>query len=98
VINKVKIVGSAQRRRPGAVLQHGSFLLRKSPHTPELPGLAEFVASTESAPVWAERLQKCVPDALGLVAEPDDFTETERERARVIEKQVYRNPEWTGRR
>ena len=36
-----KVVGSAQRRRRGAVLQHGSLLLAASPHAPELPGLTE---------------------------------------------------------
>jgi lipoate-protein ligase A len=35
-----KVMGSAQRRRPGAILQHGSLLLTTSPHAPELPGLA----------------------------------------------------------
>lgn len=34
-----KIMGSAQRRRPGALLQHGSLLLAPSPHAPELEGL-----------------------------------------------------------
>ena len=37
-----KIVGSAQRRRRGAVLQHGSILLRQSPHAPEFPGVHEL--------------------------------------------------------
>ena len=36
-----KIVGSAQRRRKGAVLQHGSLLTAASPHAPEAPGLRE---------------------------------------------------------
>ncbi len=37
-----KIVGSAQRRRRGAVLQHGSLLLRRSPFAPEYPGLLDL--------------------------------------------------------
>lgn len=40
----VKIVGSAQRRRRGAVLQHGAVLLDLSPTAPELPGLAQAAA------------------------------------------------------
>ncbi len=35
-----KVMGSAQRRIPGAVLQHGSLLLAPSPHAPLLRGLA----------------------------------------------------------
>ena len=34
-----KVMGSAQRRIPGAVLQHGSLLLAPSPHAPLLRGL-----------------------------------------------------------
>jgi lipoate-protein ligase A len=55
-----KIVGSAQRRRRGAVLQHGAVLLETSPTAPELPGLDRAgVASLDAdeliAP-WSERL------------------------------------------
>jgi lipoyl(octanoyl) transferase len=38
----VKIGGSAQRRRRGALLQHGSVLLGSSPASPELPGISEL--------------------------------------------------------
>src|SRR5690606_37813781 len=37
----VKIAGSAQRRRRGALLQHGALLLAASPAAPELAGLLE---------------------------------------------------------
>ena len=39
-----KIVGSAQRRRKGAVLQHGSILLRASEFAPEFPGIVDLAA------------------------------------------------------
>src|SRR6516225_3068398 len=42
VLGEAKIVGSAQRRRRGALLQHGATLLGQSPHTPELPGIREL--------------------------------------------------------
>ncbi len=42
---ETKIVGSAQRRERGAVLQHGSILFAQSPWTPELPGLRELTAN-----------------------------------------------------
>lgn len=38
-----KVLGSAQRRRRGAVLQHGSLLLRRSPFAAEHPGLVDLV-------------------------------------------------------
>jgi lipoyl(octanoyl) transferase len=44
VLNGQKIVGSAQRRRRGAVLQHGSVLLRRSEYAPQFPGLLDLLS------------------------------------------------------
>jgi lipoate-protein ligase A len=41
VLGTAKIAGSAQRNRRGAVLQHGSVLLERSPLAPTLPGIIE---------------------------------------------------------
>jgi lipoyl(octanoyl) transferase len=48
-----KICGSAQRRRKGALLQHGSILVAASSYAPELPGLQEL--SSQSLDI--EKLQ-----------------------------------------
>jgi lipoate-protein ligase A len=37
-----KVLGSAQRRHRGAILQHGSLLLERSSAAPELPGLGDL--------------------------------------------------------
>ncbi|AMV20946.1 biotin/lipoate A/B protein ligase family protein [Planctomyces sp. SH-PL14] len=42
VLGPHKILGSAQRRRRGAILQHGALLLAQSPHADEFPGIAEL--------------------------------------------------------
>jgi lipoyl(octanoyl) transferase len=47
-----KVLGSAQRRRKGAVLQHGGLLLAKSEFAPELPGLSDL-APNVSLPDFA---------------------------------------------
>ncbi|MBL9161140.1 MAG: lipoate--protein ligase family protein [Planctomycetaceae bacterium] len=47
----VKIVGSAQRRRRGAVLQHGSVLLDRSPAAPELAGIKQ-ISGKSITPRW----------------------------------------------
>jgi lipoate-protein ligase A len=39
-----KIMGSAQRRRRGAVLQHGSLLIRASEYAPQFPGVLDLVS------------------------------------------------------
>ncbi|MEZ6135126.1 MAG: hypothetical protein R3C53_09475 [Pirellulaceae bacterium] len=42
---QTKVMGSAQRRSKGALLQHGSLLLARSPHAPTLPGLMQLGVS-----------------------------------------------------
>ena len=42
VCDGYKVVGSAQRRLGGSVLQHGSILCRRSAYAPELPGLLDL--------------------------------------------------------
>jgi lipoate-protein ligase A len=57
ILKGQKVVGSAQRRCRGAVLQHGSILLAKSGYAPELPGirdLGDFQIETRDL---AERLR-----------------------------------------
>ncbi len=55
----IKIVGSAQRRRRGVTLQHGSILLAASSMTPALPGLCELSPSFKQA-----RFQTDLPAAI----------------------------------
>ncbi len=43
-----KIAGSAQRRRRGAVLQHGAVLLDASGCAPELPGISQVASASVS--------------------------------------------------
>ena len=45
VVNAAKVVGSAQRKQRGALLQHGAILLATSPHAPALPGIRELTGS-----------------------------------------------------
>ena len=54
VLGEHKVVGSAQRRRKGAILQHGSLLLRASEHAPDLLGLADLVQLSKCPVVSSE--------------------------------------------
>lgn len=47
-----KILGSAQRRRRGTVLQHGSLLLARSPFAPEFPGVVDLHPDVCRSPDW----------------------------------------------
>jgi len=42
MIGQAKVVGSALRKRRGALLQHGGILLARSHYTPTLPGIREL--------------------------------------------------------
>ncbi|MBN2477057.1 MAG: lipoate--protein ligase family protein [Pirellulales bacterium] len=64
LLDAAKIAGSAQRRRRGAVLQHGSVLLRRSRMAPEVLGIEELtkkkVALDDLLRVWRDMLGKCL--------------------------------------
>jgi len=73
-----KVLGSAQRRRKGAVLQHGSLLLRRSPHAPEFPGLAELASQPLNESRLAEDLTHSLLELLQAnLARPEPLTATE---------------------
>lgn len=48
-----KVAGSAQRRRRGAVLQHGSVLLRASALAADEPGVLDLANEPSNAPLFA---------------------------------------------
>ena len=61
-----KVVGSAQRRRRGAVLQHGSVLLETSPHAPDIPGILDLNPGVSLPIDLAERLGISISDRLSI--------------------------------
>jgi lipoate-protein ligase A len=98
VVGRAKLVGSAQRRRAGAVLQHGSVLLARSPTTPELPGAADLAGVSLDINAWARALAGAIPPALGLEPVASILTAEERARAARLAQDVYRNPAWSRKR
>ena len=93
-----KVVGSAQRRPHGAMMQHGSILLRQSPATPDLPGIAEVtaVAIEESALVRAVVAELAAQT--GWTFEPGDWTDEVRRAAAEIEREKYGTTGWNQKR
>jgi lipoate-protein ligase A len=99
VLGPAKLVGSAQRRRPRAVLQHGALMLERSDATPELPGLRELAGPDLAAEPWADRLARQLPEALGLdPGPPGSLTPEERAAAHRLRDAVFLDPAWTRRR
>ena len=98
LLNGVKIAGSAQRRKDGAVLQHGSLLLGRSSAAPELPGLQELAGRAILVETimdgWLERL------AQGLPARwvEDSLSDDERGEVERRLEERYRQALWTENR
>jgi len=93
-----KIAGSAQRRRRGAVLQHGSLLLRRSPAAPELPGLEELAqrvpAPDELAEVWLAKLA----EGLRLRWRRESMPASRRQQVVMLSQARYASAQWTRNR
>lgn len=98
LIGSAKIVGSAQRRQRGALLQHGAVLLAHSPHAPVLPGIQELsnrtlLAEEVMAAVTHETIQQTGWD---LVAE--DWTTGELRRIDHWVAEKYTRASWNCKR
>ena len=87
-----------QRRRHGAVLQHGSVLLGRSEAAPELPGLAELAGQTIDADELRGRWLARLAARLDLEFTPSTLTAAEREAAVELQRTKYSAAEWTYRR
>jgi lipoate-protein ligase A len=98
VVADAKVVGSAQRRRFGAILQHGSILLETSPLTPELPGLCEAARISTDVASWTTDLRQRIATALGMAEKDDQVSAAERERALDLARNVYSRDYWNLRR
>jgi lipoate-protein ligase A len=98
VVGRSKIVGSAQRRHRGAILQHGSVLLGASRFAPELPGIAELTGRSLNARELADELRSILSRRLTLRwtqrPEPDSLGR----RADVIARAKFAAADWTLRR
>jgi lipoate-protein ligase A len=93
-----KIVGSAQRRHRGAVLQHGSVLLWQSPAAPELPGYCDIGRE----PITVSMLAAAFPTELGTALDSSltavKLPEAVFEAAEQIAGHKYAADSWTRRR
>lgn len=91
VLGRHKVMGSAQRRRRGAVLQHGSLLLARSEFAPEFPGLAELAGLTPDRRVVALALAEALSGLLPGDLEPAGLTDPEKVQAEELMKTRYAN-------
>jgi lipoate-protein ligase A len=93
-----KIVGSAQRRSRGAVLQHGSILLARSEQAPELAGLGDLCDNTIDTAYLAGDLSDQILRAIGLQVGDRTLSDQAFVVASTLRVEKYRNRPWTQRR
>jgi lipoate-protein ligase A len=93
-----KVVGSAQRRRAGALLQHGSILLAASPHAPHLSGVRELLGVVIPPDRLADDLVRTFAQMTGWEAGPADWTAGRLARRAELVATRYAHPAWTERR
>jgi len=93
-----KVVGSAQRRRQGTVLQHGSILLSQSQLTPELPGIRDASQLKLSVVDFLTDLSKRLQKKLCLEFEEGKLTDQLSEQAEQLQRTKYQAVSWTERR
>ncbi|HUY32596.1 MAG TPA: biotin/lipoate A/B protein ligase family protein [Pirellulales bacterium] len=94
----IKLAGSAQRRRRGAVLQHGSVLLARSDAAPELPGLASLIGACPSMREWIERAIGALSRSLRFQFDRGQITLPELARATTLAANPYGLTAWNERR
>lgn len=98
VVGGAKVAGSAQRRLRGAVLQHGSILLARSPAAPELDGLTELADVSLDVDylchIWGEALAS----RLGLVWYSEPLSAEECQQAAWLVDVKYGAEPWTKSR
>lgn len=98
LVKNMKIAGSAERRRRGAILQHGSVILATSPAAPELPGILELTGQS----ITSEELTNAWRDALAaemhFTWQPDTLHEPELARARELAADKFGTDAWNNRR
>lgn len=93
-----KIVGSAQRRRAGAILQHGSLLLGQSPAAPELKGVVDLTGEANDPEAWAAIVGEPLCRALGMEPVASEFPECFGGIVERLRQTVYLRESWNKRR
>jgi len=97
VLGNQKIVGSAQRKQGGAILQHGSILLSKSDPTPQLQGYVELAVPIEKRQI-IEGVNSLLGTAWDWTFHPGEITSREASLAKSLAEEKYGNVAWTHRK
>jgi len=93
-----KVVGSAQRKQRGALMQHGGILLAQSPVTPELPGIRELTGVDMTATVVSTAVEAEMTRSLGWMLKPENWEPAEKQRIDELMRTRYASGAWNHKR
>jgi lipoate-protein ligase A len=89
-----KVVGSAQRRNPKAVLQHGSIMLAASQLEPDLPGIRELTGRLIDSDELAERLSVSLAARFCVTWIDRGLDARELRQIEQLREETYVGPNW----
>jgi len=96
VLGAHKVLGSAQRRRRGAVLQHGSLVLHRSGYAPQFPGLFDLHPPGDlDVGTLLEEMAGVMAEILGPNQIREGFEPRLLQRARQLHDERYLSLDWS---
>ncbi|MEE8450552.1 MAG: hypothetical protein V3R99_01520 [Thermoguttaceae bacterium] len=98
VVGSTKVAGSAQRRRRGAVLQHGSVLLTRSQAAPELGALNDLVEESVDVERLVEAWSSALSEHLAVTWRREALSQRQHRRAAALMERRYATTRWTEHR
>src|SRR5207248_2804433 len=97
-LETAKVVGSAQRKQRGALLQHGAILLATSPHAPALPGIWELTGRSLTPGEIIPALEHEFAAETGWTMAVGEWTSQEEQRIKDLVQIKYSQPSWNVKR
>ncbi|MHB1425191.1 MAG: lipoate--protein ligase family protein [Gemmataceae bacterium] len=98
LIGESKVVGSAQRKQRGALLQHGSILFAASPWTPHLRGIRELAGVSLGAEILSDAAAMQLTRKSNWQLLVSEWTQKELERIDELARGKYFHPAWNEKR
>jgi lipoyl(octanoyl) transferase len=98
LIDSSKIVGSAQRKLRGALMQHGSIILEQSPFARAVLGIRELGGKRIAPEELAARLAGAFQKETGWEMRKSEFTEEEKLKVIEVAREKYASVGWNEKR
>ena len=98
ICHGTKIAGSAQRRRRGSLLQHGSVLLAGSSFAPELPGISNLTGTNLPVKDLVKAWIMAISQRLGSSPQSGSLRAEEIGWAKSFAADKFGHDKWTNRR